>query len=83
MRRTPAPGWYNVTMNAPPHDVRSAAELARDTAGIVGSLRHEGYVPSAAAEAIHAQVAAGQLTTAQAIEIFRARAVQLDAALRG
>jgi hypothetical protein len=39
-------------------------------------------VPSAAAEAIHAQVAAGQLTTAQAIEIFRARAVQLDAELK-
>jgi hypothetical protein len=40
-------------------------------------------VPSAAAETIHAQVAGGQLTTAQAIEIFRARAVQLEAELKG
>jgi Antitoxin VbhA len=68
-------------MNAAPKDARSAAERARDTAGIVGSLRHEGYVPTAAAEAIHAQVAAGQITTEQAIELFRERAVKLDAGL--
>jgi hypothetical protein len=68
-------------MNAAPKDARSAAERARDTAGIVGSLRHEGYVPSAAAEVIHAQVAAGQITTEQAIELFRERAVKLDAGL--
>jgi Antitoxin VbhA len=70
-------------MNAAPKDARSAAERARDTAGIVGSLRHEGYVPTAAAEAIHAQVAAGQITTEQAIELFRERAVKLDAGLLG
>jgi hypothetical protein len=68
-------------MNAAPKGARSAAERARDTAGIVGSLRHEGYVPSAAAEVIHAQVAAGQITTEQAIELFRERAVKLDAGL--
>jgi hypothetical protein len=68
-------------MNAAPKDARSAAERARDTAGIVGSLRHEGYVPSAAAEAIHAQVARGEITTEQAIELFRERAVKLDAGL--
>ena len=53
----------------------------RDTAGIIGSLKHEGYVPTPEAEAIHAQVAAGVLTTSQAIEIFRERAVALDARL--
>jgi hypothetical protein len=66
-------------MESAPKDTRSAAERARDTAGIVGSLKHEGYVPTAAAAAIHAQVAAGQITTAQAIEVFRERAVALDA----
>ena len=68
-------------MNAALKDARSAAERARDTAGIIGSLRHEGYVPTAAAEAIHAQVAAGRITTEQAIELFRERAVKLDAGL--
>jgi hypothetical protein len=70
-------------MSAAPKDARSAAERARDTAGIVGSLKHEGYVPSAPAEAIHAQVAAGELTIEQALGIFRERALQLDAKLRG
>ncbi len=56
-------------------DARLAAERARDTAGIIGSLKHEGYVPTPEAEAIHAQVAAGQITTSQAIEIFRQRAL--------
>jgi Antitoxin VbhA len=68
-------------MSSEPKDTRSAAERARDTAGIVGSLRHEGYVPTAAAEVIHAQVAAGQITTEQAIELFRERAVKLDGGL--
>jgi hypothetical protein len=70
-------------MSSAPKDPRSAAERARDTASIVGSLIHEGYVVRPEAQAIHAQVAAGQLTTTQAIEIFRARAVQLDAELQG
>ncbi len=32
-------------MSQAPKDTRSAAEKARDTAGIIGSLKHEGYVP--------------------------------------
>jgi Antitoxin VbhA len=55
---------------------------ARDTASIVGSLMHEGYGVTPEAEAIHAQVARGEITTEEAIEIFRERAVQLDVALR-
>ena len=69
-------------MNAAPKDARSAAERARDTAGIIGSLKHEGYVPTAAAETIHAQVMRDELTPEQAIGIFRERAVQLDAECR-
>jgi len=42
---------------------------------------HEGYVPTPEAEAIHAQVAAGQITTEQAIAIFRQRAKALDVRL--
>jgi hypothetical protein len=34
-------------------ETRSAAEKARDTACIIGSLTHEGYVPTPEAEAIH------------------------------
>ena len=34
-------------MIAPPNVPRSAGEQARDTAGIIGSLKHEGYVPTA------------------------------------
>jgi hypothetical protein len=70
-------------MSISPKDARSVTERARDTAGIIGSLKHEGYVPTPEAEAIHAQVAAGVLTTSQAIEIFRERAVALDAQLWG
>lgn len=57
-------------------DARSAAERAFDTASIIGSLKHEGYVQTPEAEAIHAQVAASILTTEQAIEIFRRRALE-------
>jgi hypothetical protein len=56
---------------------------ARDTAGIVGSWMHEGYGVTPAAEAVHAQVARGEITTEAAIEIFRERAVHLDAELQG
>ena len=65
-------------MSISPKDARSTAERARDTAGIIGSLKHEGYVPTPEAEAIHAQVASGVLTTSQAIEIFRQRAFGED-----
>ena len=33
-------------MTKPSKDTRSAAEKARHTAGIVGNLKHEGYVPT-------------------------------------
>ena len=63
-------------MAGAPKDTRTPAEKARDTRNIVASLMHEGYVPTPEAEAIHAQVAAGVLTTEQAIEIFRQRALE-------
>jgi Antitoxin VbhA len=57
---------------------RSAAQKARDTAGIIGSLKHEGYVPTSEAEAVHQRVARGEITTEEAIAIFRARALARD-----
>jgi hypothetical protein len=68
-------------MSSGPKDARSAAERARDTANIVGSLMHEGYVPTPEAEAIHQRVARGEITTEEAIEIFRQRALEMDAEL--
>lgn len=65
-------------MSKPPKDTRSAAEKARDTAGIVGNLKHEGYVPTPEAEAVHNQVARGEITTEEAIKIFRDRAFESD-----
>ena len=62
-------------------DRRSAAERARDTAGIVGRLIHEGYVPTPEAEAVHAKVERREITTEEAIAIFRERAQRLDAEL--
>jgi hypothetical protein len=40
-------------MSQAPKDTRTPAEKARDTAGIIGSLMHEGYVPNPEDEAIH------------------------------
>jgi hypothetical protein len=74
-------GWYKETMSMPPKASRSAAEQARDTAGIIGSLKHEGYVPTAEAEAIHRRAARGEITTEEAIELFRQRALEMDAEL--
>jgi hypothetical protein len=65
-------------MSQAPKDTRSAAEKARDTAGIVGSLKHEGYVPTPEAEAVHQRVARGEITTEEAIKIFRDRALSQD-----
>ena len=62
-------------MRQAPKDTRSAAEKARDTAGIVGSLKQEGYVPTAEAEAVHQRVARGENTSEEAIRIFRDRAL--------
>jgi Antitoxin VbhA len=74
-------GYRMVPMSRAPKDTRSAAEKARDTAGIVGSLKHEGYVPTAEAEAVHQRVARGDITTDEAIKIFRDRALNQDAEL--
>lgn len=68
-------------MSKPPKDTRSAAEKARDTAGIVGNLKHEGYVPTPEAEAVHQRVARGEITTEEAIKIFRDRALNQDTEL--
>ena len=68
-------------MSKPPKDTRSAAEKARDTAGIVGNLKHEGYVQTPEAEAVHDQVARGEITTEEAIKIFRDRALNQDTEL--
>jgi hypothetical protein len=74
-------GYRMVPMSQAPKDTRSAAEKARDTAGIVGNLKHEGYVPTPEAEAVHQRVARGEITTDEAIKIFRDRALNQDAEL--
>ena len=58
---------------------RSAAQRARDTAGIIGSLKHEGYMPTPEAEAVHQRVARGEITTEEAIAIFRKHALAREA----
>jgi hypothetical protein len=63
-------------MSQPPKDTRSAAEKVRDTAGIIGSLKHKGYVPTPEAEAVHQRVARGEMTSDEAIAIFRERALE-------
>ena len=68
-------------MSQAPKNTRSAAEKARDTAGIVGNLKHEGYVPTPEAEAVHQRVARGEITTDEAIKNFRDRALNQDAEL--
>lgn len=61
-----------------PKDTRTLAQKAADTRNIVGSLIHEGYVPTPEAEVIHSQVSRGEITSEEAIEIFRQRALELD-----
>ena len=68
-------------MSKAPKDSRSAAEKARDTAGVVGNLKHEGYVPTPEAEAVHQRVARGEITTEEAIKIFRDRGLNQDTEL--
>jgi hypothetical protein len=76
------PGRYIMPiMSKPSKDTRTAAEIARDTAGIVGNLKHEGYVPTPEAEAVHQRVARGEITTEEAIKIFRDRALNQDTEL--
>jgi hypothetical protein len=71
-------GYIIPFMTKPSKDTRSAAKKARDTAGIVGNLKHEGYVPTPEAEAVHQRVARGEITTEDAIKIFRDRALNQD-----
>lgn len=59
-------------------DTRSPAEKAHATRCIVGSLMHEGYVPTPEAEAVHTLVARGEITSEEAIAIFRQRALEFD-----
>ena len=65
-------------MSQAPKDTRSAAEKARDTAGIIGSLKHEGYVPNPEDEAIHQKAERGEITSEEAIAIFRERALERE-----
>src|ERR1700729_525025 len=61
-------------MSQAPKDTRTPAEKDRDTAGIIGSFKHEGYVPNPEDEAIHQRAERGEITTEQLIAIFRERA---------
>jgi hypothetical protein len=74
-------GYRIELMSQTPKDTRSAGEKARDTASIVGSLTQEGYVPTAEAEAVHQRVARGEITSEEAIRIFRDRALNQDTEL--
>jgi hypothetical protein len=65
-------------MSQAPKDTRTPAEKARDTAGIIGSLMHEGYVPNPEDEAIHQMAERGEITTEQLIAIFRERALERE-----
>jgi hypothetical protein len=61
-------------MSRAPKDTRSAAQKACDTAGIIGSLMHEGYVPDPENEGIHQQAERREITSEEAIAILRERA---------
>jgi hypothetical protein len=65
-------------MSQAPKDTRSAAQKALDTAGIIGSLMHESYVPNPEDEAIHQQAQRGEITSEEAIAIFRERALERE-----
>ena len=64
-----------------PKDTRTAAQKARETDGIIGNLKHEGYIPTPETEAIHQRVARGEITAEEAIELFKQRALAADAIL--
>jgi hypothetical protein len=65
-------------MNKPSKDTRTPAQKARATANIIGSLKHEGYVPNAEDEAIHQQALRGEITSEEAIAIFRKRGLERE-----
>jgi Antitoxin VbhA len=80
---TPRARWYRIRpMSRGPKDTRSPAQKARDTAGIVGSMVHEGYVPTPETEAIHQRAERGEITTEELVEIFRQRALKIEAEQR-
>ncbi len=70
-------------MSQAPKDTRSAAQKAGDTAGIIGSFKHEGYVPTPETEAIHQRAERGEITTDELVAIFRQRALKIEAGQRG
>ena len=65
-------------MSQAPKDTRTPAEKARDTAGIIGSLKHEGYVPNPEDEATHQRAERGESTTEEVIAIFRKRSLERE-----
>ena len=65
-------------MSQAPKDTRTPAEKARDTAGIIGSFMHEGYIPNAENELIHQRAGRGEITTEEAIAIFCGRALERE-----
>ena len=65
-------------MSQAPKDTRTPTEKAAATARIVGSLKHEGYVPNAEDEAIHQQALRGEITSEEAIAIFRERGLKRE-----
>jgi hypothetical protein len=65
-------------MSQAPKDTRTPAEKARDTAGIIGSLKHEGYVPNPEDEDIRQQAERGEITTEELIALFRERALERE-----
>ena len=67
-----------MSMNSHSKDDRTPAEKAGATARIVGSLNHEGYAPNTEDEAIHQQALQGDMTSEQAIAIFRERGLERE-----
>jgi hypothetical protein len=69
-------------MKTRPKDMRTPAQRARDTASIVGSLVHEGYVPNAEDEVIHQQSLRGEISTEEAIALFGKRGLERETLAR-
>ena len=66
-------------MSQTPKDTRSAAQKARDTASIIGSLIHEGFMFRPRGQAIHQRAEAGRITTEEAIRnISRTRPLKRE-----
>ena len=65
-------------MSSHSKDDRTPAEKAAATARIVGSLKHEGYVPNSEDEVIHQQALRGEISSEEAIAIFRMRGLERE-----